>query len=236
MTSLLAMIADDLLTTSRLVINNNYAVSLASSPGSTHSPTSLRYTSRGRRVLIVGGAWRWAYCLILFLMYLTYYDTENTLFSCTINTLLIHSHVCSTTWNTEHLFQDRGCLWKPWQSKVRNTQCFGPDQTINGLTLSKLKNGTIILYLKYAAHNLLISASSSPLHTHPQVLPVDPNSQFITFTLDNNCVFSLRTSGTEPKIKYYVELSTEPGTRWDTLVICVMFIFAVYHTNNLCHD
>lgn len=42
-------------------------------------------------------------------------------------------------------------------------------------------------------------------------LPVDPNTQLITFLLDGKCVCTLRTSGTEPKIKYYIEMSTRPG-------------------------
>ncbi|KAJ6243390.1 phosphomannomutase 45a [Anaeramoeba flamelloides] len=39
------------------------------------------------------------------------------------------------------------------------------------------------------------------------VLYVDPNSQMITFTFENDATITLRTSGTEPKIKYYIELS-----------------------------
>eukprot|EP00003_Mantamonas_plastica_P009968 TRINITY_DN1934_c0_g1_i1.p2 TRINITY_DN1934_c0_g1~~TRINITY_DN1934_c0_g1_i1.p2 ORF type:complete len:252 (+),score=107.97 TRINITY_DN1934_c0_g1_i1:1892-2647(+) len=35
---------------------------------------------------------------------------------------------------------------------------------------------------------------------------VDPTAQMITFKFENGCVATLRTSGTEPKIKYYVEL------------------------------
>nr|XP_020010831.1 glucose 1,6-bisphosphate synthase [Castor canadensis] len=38
------------------------------------------------------------------------------------------------------------------------------------------------------------------------VLPVSKNSQMITFTFQNGCVATLRTSGTEPKIKYYAEM------------------------------
>ncbi|KAK3839746.1 MAG: hypothetical protein J3R72DRAFT_402106 [Linnemannia gamsii] len=38
-------------------------------------------------------------------------------------------------------------------------------------------------------------------------LPVSPSAQMITFYLENGCVFTLRTSGTEPKIKYYLEVS-----------------------------
>ena len=41
---------------------------------------------------------------------------------------------------------------------------------------------------------------------------MDPGCQLIKFTLENKCVFTLRTSGTEPKLKYYVEVASEPGT------------------------
>ncbi|KAJ5066435.1 phosphomannomutase 45a [Anaeramoeba ignava] len=39
------------------------------------------------------------------------------------------------------------------------------------------------------------------------ILPCSKSSQMITFTLDNGCIVTLRTSGTEPKIKYYIEMS-----------------------------
>ncbi|KOC68335.1 Phosphoglucomutase-2 [Habropoda laboriosa] len=38
------------------------------------------------------------------------------------------------------------------------------------------------------------------------VLPVSQSSQMITFTFKNGSIITLRTSGTEPKIKYYSEL------------------------------
>ncbi|KAL3900974.1 MAG: hypothetical protein SGCHY_000958 [Lobulomycetales sp.] len=38
-------------------------------------------------------------------------------------------------------------------------------------------------------------------------LPVSPSSQMITFTFANGAVITLRTSGTEPKLKYYSELA-----------------------------
>jgi phosphoglucomutase/phosphopentomutase len=52
--------------------------------------------------------------------------------------------------------------------------------------------------------------STCPPH-YKTDLPADSSSQMITFTCDNNCVFTLRTSGTEPKIKYYVDISYSPG-------------------------
>lgn len=41
-------------------------------------------------------------------------------------------------------------------------------------------------------------------------LPSSKSSQMITFTLENGSVVTLRTSGTEPKIKYYAEYCAKP--------------------------
>lgn len=46
-----------------------------------------------------------------------------------------------------------------------------------------------------------------------QVLPTSTSSQMITFTFSNGGVATMRTSGTEPKIKYYTELCAAPGNR-----------------------
>lgn len=46
-------------------------------------------------------------------------------------------------------------------------------------------------------------------------LPVSKSSHMITFKLDNGLVLTLRTSGTEPKIKYYSELRAAPGMRYN---------------------
>lgn len=45
------------------------------------------------------------------------------------------------------------------------------------------------------------------------VLPTSKSSQMITFTFDNGVVLTLRTSGTEPKIKYYAEMCAQPGDK-----------------------
>lgn len=44
-------------------------------------------------------------------------------------------------------------------------------------------------------------------------LPVSKGSQMITFYFENGLVATLRTSGTEPKIKYYTELCASPAER-----------------------
>ncbi|XP_028902350.1 phosphoglucomutase-2 [Ornithorhynchus anatinus] len=43
------------------------------------------------------------------------------------------------------------------------------------------------------------------------ILPTSQSSQMITFTFANGGVATMRTSGTEPKIKYYAELGAPPG-------------------------
>lgn len=42
------------------------------------------------------------------------------------------------------------------------------------------------------------------------VFPVSKGSQMITFSFSNGVVLTLRTSGTEPKIKYYAEMCAKP--------------------------
>ena len=42
-------------------------------------------------------------------------------------------------------------------------------------------------------------------------IPKTPDCEMIMFEFANNCSVTLRTSGTEPKIKYYTELAGKPG-------------------------
>lgn len=56
-------------------------------------------------------------------------------------------------------------------------------------------------------------------------LPSDPSAHFVTFTLDNGSVVSLRTSGTEPKLKTYIELkTTDPSSAQQHLDDLVKFV------------
>ncbi|KAI1707896.1 phosphoglucomutase/phosphomannomutase, alpha/beta/alpha domain I domain-containing protein [Ditylenchus destructor] len=43
------------------------------------------------------------------------------------------------------------------------------------------------------------------------ILPLSTSSEMLTFTLESGSIVTLRASGTEPKVKYYIELKTEPG-------------------------
>ena len=58
--------------------------------------------------------------------------------------------------------------------------------------------------------DLTVGYDSSQVDKKP-ILPTSKSSQMITFYLENGCVATLRTSGTEPKIKYYAEICSEPG-------------------------
>ncbi|OBZ85290.1 Phosphoglucomutase-2 [Choanephora cucurbitarum] len=53
--------------------------------------------------------------------------------------------------------------------------------------------------------DLTIGYDNSKPNNEP-TMPVSASSEMITFRLENNTVFTIRTSGTEPKIKYYSEL------------------------------
>ncbi|TMW67362.1 hypothetical protein Poli38472_012478 [Pythium oligandrum] len=57
----------------------------------------------------------------------------------------------------------------------------------------------------------LTTGHDSEQADHKAVLPVSSSSQMITYKFANGCVATLRTSGTEPKLKYYVELAGKVG-------------------------
>lgn len=56
----------------------------------------------------------------------------------------------------------------------------------------------------------LTTGYDSTTADHKATLPVSKSSQMITFTFQNGLVATLRTSGTEPKIKYYTEFCASP--------------------------
>ncbi|KAG1351654.1 hypothetical protein G6F62_002920 [Rhizopus arrhizus] len=67
---------------------------------------------------------------------------------------------------------------------------------------------TIGGYQVTSVRDLTVGYDSSTSDNEP-TLPVSSSSEMITFRLENNTVFTIRTSGTEPKIKYYSELRGE---------------------------
>jgi len=56
----------------------------------------------------------------------------------------------------------------------------------------------------------LTSGYDSSTVDYKPILPVSKSTQMITFSFENGLIATLRTSGTEPKIKYYAELCSEP--------------------------
>ncbi|XP_050524981.1 phosphopentomutase isoform X2 [Daktulosphaira vitifoliae] len=64
-------------------------------------------------------------------------------------------------------------------------------------------------YLVKSIRDLTIGYDSST-SDHKPILPVSKSSQMITFNFENGLIATLRTSGTEPKIKYYAEICGDP--------------------------
>jgi phosphoglucomutase len=64
----------------------------------------------------------------------------------------------------------------------------------------------------------LTTGYDSTTDDNKAVFPSDPGSQMITFTFDNGVIATLRTSGTEPKLKYYAEYCGLPEeTDWSRI-------------------
>jgi len=65
-------------------------------------------------------------------------------------------------------------------------------------------------YVVTSVRDLMTPGYDSSQPDQKAILPVSCSSQMITFTFENGLVATLRTSGTEPKIKYYAELCACP--------------------------
>lgn len=66
---------------------------------------------------------------------------------------------------------------------------------------------------KYEIENVrdLTTGFDSSQIDQKAILPVSRSSQMVTFEFKNGLVCTLRTSGTEPKLKYYTEICGPPG-------------------------
>jgi phosphomannomutase len=90
--------------------------------------------------------------------------------------------------------------------RLRNynpTQVSGPNYP------KEIRNGN---YAIVDVRDLTAGYDSEQPYRRP-ILPISKSSQMITFTFSNGLVATLRTSGTEPKIKYYTELRARPGEK-----------------------
>ena len=96
--------------------------------------------------------------------------------------------------------------------------CYEPEKIVR--IFEKIRNWegkanaypTFILGGKYNIKNIrdLTTGYDSSAPDGKSTLPSSKSSQMITFTLENGTVITLRTSGTEPKIKYYSEYCAKP--------------------------
>jgi phosphomannomutase len=59
-----------------------------------------------------------------------------------------------------------------------------------------------------SVRDLTIGYDNSQSDNKP-ILPIDPTSQMITFTFEDGSTATIRSSGTEPKIKWYTEVNCD---------------------------
>ncbi|XP_017027378.1 phosphopentomutase [Drosophila kikkawai] len=79
---------------------------------------------------------------------------------------------------------------------------------------------TSIMDGEYEIENVcdLTTGYDSSTSDKKATLPTSSSSQMITFTFKNGAVITLRTSGTEPKMKYYAEMRAKPEVKnWTKL-------------------
>jgi len=99
---------------------------------------------------------------------------------------------------------------------TNNHYIVSPDTAQNVKVFNKLRNGGKYISscgpegkyrIKYVRDLMSPGFDSSKPPSNKPTLPVSDSSQMITFTFENGCVATLRMSGTEPKLKYYTEMS-----------------------------
>ncbi|RZC39357.1 PGM PMM I domain containing protein [Asbolus verrucosus] len=95
--------------------------------------------------------------------------------------------------------------------RIRNFN--GPNSYPSGILKEKYKISTI---------RDLTTGYDNSQTDNKAILPVSKSSQMITFNFTNGLVCTLRTSGTEPKIKYYTEMCAAPGDLNRTAIIATL--------------
>ncbi|MFH4975862.1 hypothetical protein AB6A40_002571 [Gnathostoma spinigerum] len=96
---------------------------------------------------------------------------------------------------------------------IRSSYWFTPDPEITKKIFGKLRKEYPKAIGKYPVkyvRDLNVMYDNEQPGNKP-VLPESTSSDMITFTLTNGSLATIRASGTEPKIKYYIELKTPPG-------------------------
>lgn len=98
-------------------------------------------------------------------------------------------------------------------AKIRNSG-------IGDKTTTDCKYPTSILNGKYRIESVrdLTTGVDTSQPDNKATLPISKSSHMITFSFENGVVVTLRTSGTEPKIKYYSEMCGRPQDKnWNEL-------------------
>jgi len=109
--------------------------------------------------------------------------------------------------------QDLGNRYGHFQA--RNSYVICGDPVVTGRIFDRLRAGGDYLWqcgdFKVEHIRDLTTGFDSSNSDGKATLPTDASSHMITYTFTNGTVATLRTSGTEPKIKYYVEVAGKPG-------------------------
>ncbi|KRY76425.1 Phosphoglucomutase-2 [Trichinella pseudospiralis] len=91
--------------------------------------------------------------------------------------------------------------------------CIGYDSSMPGNKPVRANSPMVFFFLSLSFIKILLFNSSTNKNLCCivfQILPWGPSNFMITFFLENGCTFTIRGSGTEPKIKYYIEIVQKP--------------------------
>lgn len=115
----------------------------------------------------------------------------------------------TVTQHLEHLYETYG----HFVTQNHYVKCYDPVKT--DAIFARLRNGGAYWDAcgDFAIAHIrdLTTGYDSAQPDKQAILPVSASSHMITYTFANGCVATLRTSGTEPKLKYYVELAGKVG-------------------------
>lgn len=97
-----------------------------------------------------------------------------------------------------------------------NGYYFLEDKSLVPAIFDSIRNGgeyptTVAEYPVTAVRDLGEPGYDSSKPDKRPTLPTSKSSPMLTFTFENGCVAQFRGSGTEPKLKYYIEMQGKPG-------------------------
>ncbi|XP_073990789.1 phosphoglucomutase 2 isoform X2 [Rhodnius prolixus] len=102
-------------------------------------------------------------------------------------------------------------------NRLRNFQ-----EKCNGFSLQSYPECLVNGKYKVISVRDLTTGFDSTKPDNKATLPISASSQMVTFTFDNGFVVTLRTSGTEPKLKYYTELCANPEIQNSETLQCTL--------------